>query len=143
MILIAASKPNDPKTLAATHRGLSRLIADGHVAACHDLSDGGLISAAAEMSIASGKGLNLSPDLLMDMDVFAEESGRYLVEISQLGLKAGLFDKLETHFAGAASSRLLGFVQNRPRLMIMTKEKVIEEIPIEEMATAWRGTLDW
>jgi phosphoribosylformylglycinamidine synthase len=146
VLLIAANNPTDPKALAATHRALGRLIADGHVAACHDLSDGGLTTAAAEMCIASGKGLNLSPDLLMDMDVFAEESGRYLVEIAEPSLEMWMEGKLSQYFGDSASLRHLGMVQHRPSLMIFETgrfDKLIEEIPIEDMAAAWRGTLDW
>jgi phosphoribosylformylglycinamidine synthase len=77
--LIAATDPNDLNSLATTHRAMAKLIADGHVAAVHDLSDGGLLVAAAEMAIASGYGLNLDPAFLATEDPFAEKPGRGLV----------------------------------------------------------------
>jgi phosphoribosylformylglycinamidine synthase len=58
------------------------LIAEGRVAACHDVSDGGLLVAAAEMALAGGTGLKLArpadagpPHAFW----FGEDQGRYLV----------------------------------------------------------------
>jgi phosphoribosylformylglycinamidine synthase len=54
------------------------LIAEGHVNAVHDVSDGGLLVALAEMALAGGKGCVFnepnSPRFL-----FGEEQGRYLI----------------------------------------------------------------
>ncbi len=54
-----------------------QLIADGAVTAVHDISDGGLLVAVAEMALASGIGVELSP---MDTAfAFNETQSRYLV----------------------------------------------------------------
>jgi phosphoribosylformylglycinamidine synthase len=47
----------------------------------HDLSDGGVIAAAAEMALASGTGaqLNAPADLPAHAFLFGEDQGRYLV----------------------------------------------------------------
>ena len=42
-------------------RGVGRLINEGLVRSCHDISDGGLLVAAAEMAMAGGLGLLLKP----------------------------------------------------------------------------------
>jgi len=58
------------------------LIAEGIVAACHDLSDGGLLVAAAEMALAGHVGLALAatgPDMSPHGYWFGEDQGRYLV----------------------------------------------------------------
>jgi phosphoribosylformylglycinamidine synthase len=54
------------------------LIRDGKVAACHDLSDGGLLVAAAEMAMAAGIGavLDLPEDPAL---LFGEDQGRYIL----------------------------------------------------------------
>jgi phosphoribosylformylglycinamidine synthase subunit PurL len=55
----------------------------GHVAACHDPSDGGLLVAVAEMVMAGGRGLSLDPlpaGLLRHAFLFGEDQARYLVE---------------------------------------------------------------
>jgi phosphoribosylformylglycinamidine synthase len=54
-----------------------QLIADGQVTAVHDISDGGLLVAAAEMALAGGIGIALDP---MDTAfAFNETQSRYLV----------------------------------------------------------------
>ena len=56
------------------------LIAAGQVSACHDVSDGGLLVAVAEMAMAGGTGANLS--LVADHHAwFGEDGARYLLAV--------------------------------------------------------------
>ena len=68
------------------------LIRAGTATACHDLSDGGLGVALAEMAIASGIGAKVTE--LNDLDpasvFFGEDQGRYLVTIARDDLDAVL-----------------------------------------------------
>ncbi len=61
------------------------LIAEGLVTACHDLSDGGLYVALAEMALAGGVGADLVlPDGVPPAAwLFGEDQARYLVTTSQ------------------------------------------------------------
>jgi phosphoribosylformylglycinamidine synthase len=55
----------------------------GHVAACHDLSDGGLLVAVAEMAMAGSRGVALyepPPELHRHAWLFGEDQARYLIE---------------------------------------------------------------
>jgi len=55
----------------------------GHVAACHDLSDGGLLVAIAEMAMAGGRGIALDappPGVPRTAWLFGEDQARYLIE---------------------------------------------------------------
>ncbi len=55
----------------------------GNAAACHDLADGGLLVAIAEMAMAGGRGVAFDPlpaDLLRHAWLFGEDQGRYLIE---------------------------------------------------------------
>jgi phosphoribosylformylglycinamidine (FGAM) synthase-like enzyme len=54
-----------------------RLIAEGKVTAVHDISDGGLLVAAAEMALAGGIGVAL--DAMDTAFAFNETQSRYLV----------------------------------------------------------------
>jgi phosphoribosylformylglycinamidine synthase len=59
------------------------LIGQGLVAACHDLSDGGLLAGLAEMAIAGGIGAVLDPlpsGIPAHAWLFGEDQGRYLIE---------------------------------------------------------------
>jgi phosphoribosylformylglycinamidine synthase len=58
----------------------------GHAAACHDLSDGGLLVSMAEMAMAGGCGVHLNPlppDLPPHAYLFGEDQGRYLIETGE------------------------------------------------------------
>ena len=57
------------------------LIREGRIGAVHDLSDGGLVAAAAEMALASGVGITLSAKDALPAQawLFGEDQGRYLI----------------------------------------------------------------
>ena len=57
------------------------LHAKGLITAAHDLSDGGLAVAAAEMALAAGTGVAVEPhgELAPDAWFFGEDQGRYLL----------------------------------------------------------------
>ena len=59
-----------------------KLILSGDVTVVHDLSDGGLIAAAAEMALASKLGLNLNaPESAAHATLFGEDQARYLIAV--------------------------------------------------------------
>ncbi|MCU0895618.1 MAG: phosphoribosylformylglycinamidine synthase subunit PurL [Rhodospirillales bacterium] len=68
------------------------LIAGGEVTACHDLSDGGLLVAVAEMALAGNRGVSLTigrPNALnLHAKLFGEGQGRYLVAVAPTRLTA-------------------------------------------------------
>jgi phosphoribosylformylglycinamidine synthase subunit PurL len=84
-----------PVDLAAERRAgefVRALITAGRVTAVHDLSDGGLIIAVAEMALASGIGARLygAPNFLNETGFwFGEDQARYVVTV-----KADQFDDL-------------------------------------------------
>ncbi len=58
------------------------IISNGLALAVHDVSDGGLLIAVAEMALAGNAGIELSCDYVSCSDLlFGEDQGRYLVEI--------------------------------------------------------------
>src|SRR5271155_1205154 len=75
-----------PVDLAAERRNgdfVRAMIRGGLVAACHDLSDGGLLVALAEMAMAGMRGLTLSPfpsELPLHAYLFGEDQALYLIE---------------------------------------------------------------
>ncbi|HTT80855.1 MAG TPA: phosphoribosylformylglycinamidine synthase subunit PurL [Stellaceae bacterium] len=72
--------------LAAERRNgdfVRAMIADGRIASCHDVADGGLLVAVAEMAIAGGHGASLAPppvEIPPHAWWFGEDQGRYLIE---------------------------------------------------------------
>ena len=137
--LIAAKNPADLTNLAATHRLMYQFLSTGQISACHDVSDGGLAVAASEMSIASGLGLIVGADLFMTADVFAEAPGRYLVELKDPATSADL----AKHFNNIADVTEIGLTQHLRKLTVTTAKERVLEIGLNELTSAWRGTLDW
>jgi phosphoribosylformylglycinamidine synthase len=121
--------------LAAAHRAVAGAIRTGKVVACHDVSEGGWLVAAAEMCIASGLGLLLEPD---DRSFFDEPRGQYLVEFEgeerELADLAAKSPSLKFH--------RLGPVQHSPELVLHLDQEGVQ-VPVEQLTRAWRGTLDW
>jgi phosphoribosylformylglycinamidine synthase len=78
--------PPPPVDLAAEKRNgnfVRGLIEQRLIAACHDVSDGGFLVAAAEMAMAGGRGLALDPvpsGLPRNAWLFGEDQARYLIE---------------------------------------------------------------
>jgi phosphoribosylformylglycinamidine synthase len=68
------------------------LIGRGWVAACHDLADGGLYVALAEMALASKVGADLEVPAEVDPTgwLFGEEQGRYLLALAPERLEEAL-----------------------------------------------------
>ncbi len=87
------------------YRALHEAIASGLVAACHDVSEGGISVSAAEMAIGGGCGLTISlRDVPGDDDdttkAFSESLGRLLVEIRPENTAS--FEELMTGYPTAA-----------------------------------------
>ncbi len=99
-----------PVDLAAERRNgefVRAEIAAGRVAACHDLGDGGLLVAIAEMAIAGARGIALDPlpeELPRHAWLFGEDQGRYLIETAEPGRV------LAAAHAAAVPARLVGVV---------------------------------
>jgi len=110
-----------PVDLAAEKRHaefVRGLIRDGSVSAVHDVSDGGLLLALAEMAIASGIGavLEAPPALPAHAFWFGEDQARYVITarnsepIAQRAKEAGVpFMRL-----GATGGRVLAVADERP-----------------------------
>ena len=58
-----------------------KLIEDGKISACHDISDGGLYVAIAEMSMRNNIGANLKPETNLPKFayLFGEDQARYII----------------------------------------------------------------
>jgi len=78
--------PPPPVDLTAERRNgdfVRGMIRAGQIAACHDLSDGGLLAAVAEMAMTGSRGAVLDsppPGLPRNAFLFGEDQARYVVE---------------------------------------------------------------
>lgn len=122
-------------------RSVAELINNGLVSSAHDCSEGGLLVAAAEMTIASGLGLQLDlADLPAEDDpplehrCFCEQPARYLLEIRGDDL-AEVGSRLHD-LPGA----VIGTFNSSSRLTLADDQL---DVSVKELQAAWLGTLDW
>jgi phosphoribosylformylglycinamidine synthase len=120
--------PGTPRLYQALHRSISKKL----VRACHDLSEGGLSVAAAEMCIGGRLGLELN---LASGDpahtLFGETNGCLLVEVSPENAA-----DFEAQFADLPISKI-GLVIGEPALTIHSENQSLYTIPLSGLVTAW------
>ena len=132
--------PVDCKTNFNTFVALSAAIRGGLVRACHDLSEGGLAVAAAEMAFSGGLGIKLSTDaMVVDGDVsqtaklFGESAGRFLVETTPDN--AAAFEAA----MGETALTALGEITDTGRVQIDGEI----DLANTDTKAAWQGTFNW
>jgi phosphoribosylformylglycinamidine synthase len=73
---VPAPDPHAPER----YRRLHAVLASGRIAACHDLSEGGLAVAVAEMAIGGRLGARVGGG--SSVQLFGESNGRFLIEVA-------------------------------------------------------------
>jgi phosphoribosylformylglycinamidine synthase II len=125
-----------------TFRAVTDAIDEGFVKSCHDLSEGGLAVAAAEMAFAGGLGLELDlrkvpgKELTRnDFVLFSESNSRFLIEIAPT-------DRMEFEMLMKGSYALLGKVTREQKLVVYGLDgKVAVDASLEKLRRSWKGTL--
>jgi len=97
-----APPPVDLQAEAANSAAVRGWIAQGAVTAVHDISDGGLLVALAEMALAGGVGCQLDSDLTT-AEAFGEDQSRYIVTVP-----AGAELDGATHIGSVGGSTVAG-----------------------------------
>jgi phosphoribosylformylglycinamidine synthase len=124
---------------AAMHRAIS----SGLVRACHDLSEGGLAAAAAEMAFAGGLGAKVDVRAMAMCDagapavvrLFSESNTRFLCEVEPQRVAA-----FEQALTGVVFAKI-GEVTADTRLVIHHGEARLIDAGIYELKEAWQATL--
>lgn len=114
------------------YRKVYQSILAGWVQAAHDISEGGLTVAAAEMCIAGRLGLQLVlPGNDPILSLFGETNGCLLLEIS-----AGQALLFEKNFAGLPYKKI-GHITDAPALFIAHNGSVIITLSVDDLVKAW------
>jgi phosphoribosylformylglycinamidine synthase len=125
---------------------LSAVMEKGLVKACHDLSEGGLGVAAAEMAFAGGLGMVIHLGQVPlgegigrdDYVLFSESNTRFLVEVAP---------KDRHHFEGMMAGidfAAIGHVTSKERLEVYgLNGEIVLSAPIAELKEAWQRPLHW
>lgn len=125
--------PDLPKHAPVLYRTLHHAIKNKLIRACHDLSEGGLAVAIAEMCIGGRLGCEL--DLNRDdvtTALFSESNGRLLVEVepSKAAQFEAAFDK--------KLMQKIGIVTKKLQLVIKQDNESIVTLTIEQLVSAWQ-----
>lgn len=136
-----------PRVFKALHDAMRQSL----VRACHDLSEGGLAVAAAEMAFAGGLGALITLDpVLMDakpeegrdvIALFSESNTRFLCEVTPE--IAAEFSRLLA--AEKVPHAQVGWVLDEPRLQVYDHEepsrRCLIDAPLVELKEAWQAPL--
>ena len=133
--------PQADRTMETVIKTIDR----GWVRACHDISEGGLAVAAAEMTLSSRNGLKMwlknvprakgagRDDLLL----FSESNSRFLLEVPER--HASRFESATAEIPSA----LIGEVTGNPRLCIRSLENgSVADVPVDKLREAWMMGLE-
>jgi len=130
------------ETFAAVHRAVDASL----VRACHDLSEGGLAVAAAEMAFAGGLGAVVDLDSVPASDdvaepgqlLFSESNSRFLCEVPVAAAA-----EFEATLADVPHAKI-GEVRADARLQITgAGGRLWVDADIDSLRDAWRKPLDW
>jgi phosphoribosylformylglycinamidine synthase len=131
----------DPAHLKTTLAAMQAAIASGDVLACHDVSEGGVASAVAEMCFGGNLGADLtyhhsSVDKNTEAFLFAETAGTFVVEVSDAAKIPELF--------GQSGFSIIGRTTEEKNLSVKTKnfftgnDKLLFESPVDDLKASWQ-----
>jgi phosphoribosylformylglycinamidine synthase len=134
----------DPARARHIFAGLHQAISSGMVRACHDLSEGGLAAAAAEMAFAGGLGAQLdvasipaAGSLSEASRLFSESNSRFLCEVAPKQIA-----DFERALGNAAAAKI-GQVTTEKRLVVTDDGRVLIDADIMDLKEAWQAPLQW
>jgi phosphoribosylformylglycinamidine synthase len=139
-----------PEVFAFVHESIRR----GLVRSCHDLSEGGLAVALAEMAFAGGLGVDVVLGDFRDVDLaavlFSECNTRFLVETPKQSAEQlmGLYKERAT-LAGIEEHRYfpvkeLGTVTGAGRVIVRSADgTVVIDDTAEQLKSCWKSPLAW
>jgi phosphoribosylformylglycinamidine synthase len=128
----------DPEILRHCMKGLLACMKRQYVAACHDLSEGGLGTCLAEMAIGGNMGATIDISMVgkglrTDVKVFSESNTRWVVEVNKENQTQ--FEKqLQKDFV---SFILLGKTQGN-HLIIKDDAKTVIDLDVDVLRECWR-----
>jgi phosphoribosylformylglycinamidine synthase len=135
----------DPDRARETFAAVHSAIRGGLVRACHDLSEGGLAVAAAEMAFAGGLGARVDLNTVAKenaanepaIGLFSESNTRFLCEVSPE--QASEFERVMANLPHAR----IGEVMAAPRLVMSSGERALIDDDIAKLKEAWQATFRW
>ena len=123
---------------------MHQAITSGLLTAAHDASEGGLAVTLAEMALAGRTGADIDVDRVPALDcplpeqrLYSESASRFVVTVAEDNRPA-----FEALFAGDFMAAI-GQTTADGRLTLRAGNANLTSAPVEELATAWKATLDF
>lgn len=114
------------------------------IRACHDLSEGGLVVALAEMSFAGRLGIDVDlaeaksqAAISVTELLYSESNSRFVIEVA-----ADRAGELEQMLSGVPLVRL-GTVTGGDAVKISDGDQSVVDVPWQQLFDAWHRPLDW
>jgi phosphoribosylformylglycinamidine synthase len=134
----------DPEKSKTTFATLHAAIKNGVVRSCHDLSEGGLATAVAEMAFAGGLGAKIDVDSIVVesggsnlVKLFSESNTRFVVEVEPQHC-----EKFEQEMQAVGAVRI-GEVTAEANVKISAGDLQLVAASNESLKKAWQSPLDW
>ncbi len=127
----------EPEKAIKTFKAVTEATDRGLVSSCHDLSEGGLGVALAEMCFAGGYGAEVElscvdGELREDFILFSESNSRFLIEVSPS--RAGEFEEL---FSDVFCSKI-GKTLGKKEIVVFSRDKNILAEGLDGLKKAWQ-----
>lgn len=131
-----------PKLFDAVHSAIQNRL----VRSCHDLSEGGLATAAAEMAFAGGLGIEMDLDAVAAMSdvkdptvlLFSESTSRFLAEVEPQNAS-----RFEAIFSGLPLARAGQVTASGRVRAIATNGKQLLDVSCADLKSSWQKPLAW
>ena len=134
----------DAQNALLRYRTLHRCMQRRMITACHDLSDGGLGVAVAEMCLGGRQGADIRLDEAPALEamspaelLYAESASRLLVSV-----RGDMIEDFEDAFRGQLCARI-GRTTDEAVLRVEHGGRELLREHVEELARAFKATLDW
>lgn len=142
---VCGSVPQVDAVSARTrYERMHEAITTGLVSAAHDVSDGGLAVAVAEMALAGRIGADIDVDKIPALDcplpeqrLYSESASRFVVTVPD-----DRRDAFEALFAQDFMAPI-GRTTSDEKLTLRAGSAILANASVEDLATAWKKTLDF
>jgi phosphoribosylformylglycinamidine synthase len=126
-----------------TFKAVTKAIDSGLIKSCHDLSEGGLGVAAAEMAFAGGYGLELDLGKVngkelkrSDFVLFSESNSRFLIEVSETDRR-----EFEALMKGKGCAQIGKVTKDQKMLVHGLNQEIFVDASLAELRHSWKKTL--
>ena len=127
----------DLKLLPTIFETIYKEIANGSIISCHDISEGGLITALFEMCVGGGVGanviLNEVKNLRPDYFLFSETAGTFLAEVANEETAQKIFKNIPF--------QILGKTEEKPVIAVRNNNKILFNIDVNLLKKSWQNPM--